>query len=196
MSCIAAATLASSGLLAQEIGGPFGLRRGFTQEQVIQIVGKSAVKETKDDTLRLRTVPKPHSGFEFYSLIFSPKEGLLKIIAYGNDITTNGFGEAVQGDFSEIRSAIAQTYGKPEADMDFLRAGSIWKEPEDWMMGLLKDERTLVAVWEKALPNRIHDVVLKAGALSREKGFLKLTYEFDGWNEYVDALRKKAGTVF
>jgi hypothetical protein len=80
--------------------------------------------------------------------------------------------------------------------MDFLRAGSIWKEPEDWMMGLLKDERTLVAVWEKALPNRIHDVVLKAGALSREKGFHKLTYEFDGWNEYVDALRKKAGTVF
>jgi hypothetical protein len=38
--------------------------------------------------------------------------------------------------------------------------------------------------------------VLEASALSREKGFLKLTYEFDGWDEYVDALKKNEGTVF
>jgi hypothetical protein len=178
------------------VSGPFGLRRGMTQEQVIQVVGKGAVKEAKDDTLELLTVPKPHPAFEFYQLIFSPTGGLLKIIAYGNDITTNGFGERVHDSFIEIRDAISEVYGQPEGTLDFLKAGSIWNEPEYWMMGLLKEERTLATNWQKALPNRIYGIVLDAKALSTEKGFLHLVYEFDGWNEYVDAKKAKAGTVF
>lgn len=75
--------------------GPFGLHRGMTQEQVIQIVGKGAISEAKGDTLRLLRVPKSHPAFGLYSLIFSPKDGLLKIVAYGNDIRTNAFGEAI-----------------------------------------------------------------------------------------------------
>ena len=193
---VAAIVLASSSLFAQEIAGPFGLRRGMTQEQVIQIVGKGAAKETKGDTLQVWTVPRPHPAFEFYLLIFSPKDGLLKISAYGNDIKTNGFGASVRTSFIEIRDAISQTYGQPEFTSDFLRSGSIWKEPEDWMMGLLKEERILAALWEKALPNRIHGIGLEAVALSTEEGFLRLGYEFDGWHEYVEAKKKEAGAVF
>jgi hypothetical protein len=185
--------------LAQETSGPFGLRRGMTQEQVIQIVGNGAVKETKGDTLVLLTVPKPHPDFELYSLIFSPTDGLLKVMAIGKDISTNGFGEAVRSSFREIRNALLQTYGKPNPDLDFVRAGSIWKEPEDWMMGLRKDERYLESAWQEEklpLPNQIHVIVLEAKALSTEKGFLELSYEFNGWDAYLDALKKKASTVF
>jgi hypothetical protein len=196
LSLIAFGALATA-VFAQETGGPFGLRRGMTQDQVTQIVGKGAVKDTKGDTLRLLTVPKPHPAFEFYSLIFSPTDGLLKIIAYGNDIRTNGFGEAVRSSFTEIRNALSQTYQKPDVDLDFVRAGSIWKEPEDWMMALLKEERDLASAWEKRpLPNHINDIVLEAKALSQEKGYILLTYEFDGWAAYVDSVKKKAGTVF
>jgi hypothetical protein len=196
----AAAVLAlasSASLFAQDVSGPFGLHRGMTLEQVIQIVGKGAVKETKrDDAVQLSTVPKPHSAFEFYVLIFSPKDGLLKIGAIGHDINTNGFGEAVHDSFVEIRDAISQTYGQPEHNFDFLQSGSIWKEPEDWMMGLLKEERTLAANWRTALPNRINLILLEAKASSTEKGYLSLGYEFDGWHEYADAIKKKAATVF
>jgi hypothetical protein len=195
--------MVASGVLAtvafaQNTSGPFGLRKGMTQQQVIEIVGKSAVKETKgDDTLRVLTVPKPHPAFEFYSLIFSPTEGLLKITAYGNDIRTNGFGEKVHDSFSEIRGALSDTYEKPDGDMDFLQSGSIWKEPEDWMMGLLKEERHLASIWQnRPLPNHIHDIEIEAKALSQEKGYIILTYEFDGWDAYVDAKKKQAGTVF
>jgi len=129
-------------------------------------------------------------------LIFSPKDGLLKIVAYGNDIKTNGFGEAVHDSFLEIRDAISQTYGQPEFTLDHVRAGSIWKEPEDWMMGLRKEERELTTVWSKNLPNQIQDIVIEAIALSTEKGYLRLSYELDGWDQYVDTLKKRAGTVF
>jgi hypothetical protein len=183
---------------AQETTGPFGLHRGMTKEQVIQVVGKGAVKEMKTDadTLRLNRVPKSHPAFEFYSLIFSSKDGLLKIVAYGNDIPTNAFGEAVHDSFIEIRDAISQTYGQPEFTLDFVKAGSIWTDPQDWMMALLKKERELSAVWEKNLQSHLHGIVIEADALSQEKGYLKLNYEFDGWDEYVDAQKKKAGTVF
>jgi hypothetical protein len=181
---------------AQETSGPFGLRRGMTQAQVIQIMGTDSVRQMDSETLRLRTVPKPHSAFEYYSLLFSPKDGLLKIVAYGNEITTNVFGEAVHRSFIDIRDAVSQTYGQPVNTLDYVKDGSIWKEPEDWMMGLLKDERMLMSGWVKALPNGIHDIYLEAKALSREKGFLILGYEFDGWQEYVDMKKKAAGTVF
>jgi hypothetical protein len=181
---------------AQQSNGPFGLHRGMTQQEVIQIIGKDAIKETKGDIVRLIRVPKPHSAFESYDLIFSPKDGLLKIIALGIDIRTNGFGEAVHQAFKEIRDAVSQSYGKPDIDLDYLKDGSIWKEPEDWTMGLLKDERTLACAWKMALPNRNYGVVLEAKALSNAKGYLTLMYEFDGWNEYVDSLKKKAGAVF
>jgi hypothetical protein len=170
----------------------------MTQEQVIQMVGKSAIKETKGDDpqqLTLLTVPKPHAAFEMYSLLFSPKEGLLKLTAYGKDIRTNGFGEAVRDAFMEIRDAVANTYGQPET-LDFVRSGSLWHEPEYWMMGLLKDERTLDAFWKKEIPNGICDIDLEAKAMSTEKGFLVLSYEFDGWSQYLDGVKKKQTTVF
>ena len=181
---------------AQETSGPFGLHKGLTQEQVIQIVGKGAVKEVKDDNLRLFTVPKPHSVFEFYSLTISPKDGLLKIVAAGKDIKTNGFGESVHSSFIEIRDAISETYGQPKVTLDTLNTGSLWVETQYWMMGLLKGERVLGSLWGKALPNSIDGIALEGKALSLEKGYLVLTYEFDGWKEYADMLKKKAATVF
>jgi hypothetical protein len=95
----------------------------MTQEQVIQIVGKDAVKEAKGDVLRLLAVPKSHRAFDEYSLIFSPNDGLLKIIAYGKDIRTNGFGDAVHDSFVEIRDAISTTYGKPYGTLDSVKTG-------------------------------------------------------------------------
>jgi hypothetical protein len=172
------------------------LHRGITQEQIIQVVGKKAVVEIKDDTLVFSTVPRPHPAFESYVLVFSPKDGLLKILAMGPDIRTNGFGEVIHDSFVEIRNAIAQTYGQPDNIIDSVRAGSIWTEPEDWMMGLYKGERGLACGWGHALPKGLSLIMLSAAAASVEKGYLRLTYQFDGWSEYAEAKAKKAGTVF
>jgi hypothetical protein len=38
--------------------------------------------------------------------------------------------------------------------------------------------------------------MIKAKALSTEKGYLVLSYEFEGWDEYLDAKQKKADSVF
>ena len=185
----------SSSLPAQEIKGPFGLCRGMTQEQVIQVVGKGAVMEAKGADLMLSTVPKPHPAFSSYSLSFSPRDGLLRIVALGKNIRTNDFGDALRSSFVEINDTISQTYGQPTITLDHVRAGSIWNQPQDWMMGLVQKER-LVARWKTALPNRIHEIRLQAIGITPGLGYLGLGYEFEGWDEYDAAAKKKAGTVF
>ena len=63
--------------------GPFGFEYGMTREQIIKLIGKQAVKETKGDTMDVTTAPKPHPAFERYILIVSPDKGLLAVSALG-----------------------------------------------------------------------------------------------------------------
>ena len=133
---------------------------------------------------------------------FSPKDGLLLIVAFGPGIRTNGFGEAVHDSFLKIHDALSKTYGQPDGTVDRVKDGSIWAEPQGWMMGLLKEERELLALWSKSvfstkkLPNRISGIVLEAKATSTEQGFLQLSYQFDGYDEYLHAKNEKADSVF
>jgi hypothetical protein len=182
----------------------------MTRAQAIELVGKNAVKQDKDEVLVLTTAPRPHGAFEVYSLAFSPKEGLLRIRAVGRDIRSNDFGSDVRDGFTGLMEAVSTTYGTPRL-FDFLQSGSMWNEDREWMMGLLKKERTLQAVWcfagradasagvctqSSPLPNHITLVYLKAEALSTGVGYLTLEYEFEGWDKYVDAMKAKAGAVF
>ncbi len=187
--------LASTSPSPETSGAPFGLHRGMTQDQVIRIVGEGSVEAALDDTMLFRVVPKPHPAFESYALMFSPKNGLLKTVAIGKDIRTNGFGGAVHTSFIEIQNVIAETYGQPDIKVDYLMAGSNWRDHKDWMTGLFKEERTLATAW---LPSREwgYGIVLAARALSSDMGRLELAYEFDGWEQYLDAVKKKAGAAF
>ena len=80
-------------------------------------------------------------------------------------------------------------YGSSKKYNYYLRRGSIWNEPRDWMMALQKKERTLVTYWtadEKSnLPSDIKAIALRAFALGSEKGYLKLVYEFPNFGECV-----------
>lgn len=178
---------------------PFGFHRGMTRAEVIKAVGAASIdtKHSQGDFLSVSTAPKPYSAFEAYNLWFSPSQGLLKISAIGKTIQTNRFGEQIRVAYGEISKALRATYGEPEV-LDFLKTGSIWKEPEDWTMGLLKEEREYSEYWSK-YSLKLADmsgIVLEALALSDERGYLIVSYEFEGWEEYVEAKKADAGKVF
>jgi hypothetical protein len=94
-------------------------------------------------------------------------------------------------------------YGQPSNSADFLRSGSIWREPEDWMMGLTKKERTLATWWvalsrngqNVSLPHQITGILLDTTGLGPSKGCLFLSYEFQGFAEYIDRRRDIESTV-
>jgi hypothetical protein len=177
--------------------GPFGLHRGMTKEQVIQLIGRGAITQQANDMIAFSTVPKPHPEFRRYLMWFSPSEGLLKIGAFGAPISTNGYGWEVRQGFARVLDALRRTYSMPQ-EYDFLLAGSIWKEPQYWMMGLLKKDRSLTAIWNRSFvaSNELEGIALQALAASSSEGYLLLSYEFEGWEAYRDAKVANAGEVF
>ncbi|MGE5570922.1 MAG: hypothetical protein ACM3S5_17955 [Rhodospirillales bacterium] len=178
--------------------GPFGFRPGMTRDEVIRLVGTGVVEKTEDpDDLLLKTAPRPHSSFENYLLTFSRDRGLVWLKAIGRNIRTSSYGNELQVEFRAVREAISGNYGEAKT-YDFLRAGSIWDEPRDWMMGLLRKERILTAYWldRSRLSNHVQGIRLEAKALSTGQGYLVLTYEFEGWNEYIATKKAEESSVF
>ena len=171
---------------SQDKSGPFGFEAGMTMEQIIEIVGSAAIKETTGDTTIFSNAPKADPIFESYALRISPEHGLLKIVALSKNINTNGFGNELKSAFKDIRAAFAKIYGRPVHEMDLLTNGSIWTGPDDWMTGLLKGERVFGCNWiDIPLPNKINVIRIDATAKSKEIGCLYLTCEFEGYNAYM-----------
>jgi hypothetical protein len=155
--------------------GPFGSEYGMTKEQIIAAVGQSAVEHHADepgDILTLTTAPKPHPDFIEYMVMVSPTQGLMKILAFSETIKTSQYGEGIKNKFGEIQKLLTKTYGSSDNTFDVLRAGSIWEEPQHWMMGLLKKERSLETVWHPKSTNHIVLLFLEAKASSTETGYL------------------------
>ncbi len=162
--------------------GPFGLEAGLTQKNIEDMIG--AKLKPLPDSVNLYTsdkLPKQNADFEMYGLLISPKAGLCQIRALGKNIDTDSYGLALKSKFEELSNSLSSLYGKAETT-DLLLAGSIWKEPQDWMMGLNKKERFLSATWKGAketpLKNNIDTISIEARANSSSKGYIYLQYSF------------------
>lgn len=162
--------------------GPFGLEAGLTQKNIEDMIG--AKLKLLPDSVNLFTsdkLPKQNADFEMYGLLISPKAGLCEIRALGKKIDTDSHGLALKSKFEELSSSLSSLYGKAEST-DALLAGSIWKEPQDWMMGLNKKERFLSATWkgtkETPLKNNIGTISMEARATNSSKGYIYLEYSF------------------
>jgi hypothetical protein len=153
---------------------PFGFKAGMTKAQITALLGES-VKQDNGDLLVLTSAPKPHPDFECYLVCVSASKGLAKVSAVSKDIESNSFGGPLKEKFAETRKALESKYGKATTVVDGLLDGSIWDEPEDWMMGLANEERTLNALWEQLAGVGI---ALLAGASSSSQGNLTVQYEF------------------
>jgi len=163
-------------LSSSAIAGPFGLEMGMSLKEIGGTPENIAYGKYK-----LTSVPKPHSAFEFYVIQVAPNSGLCWIKAIGKDIATSSYGLELKSEFSEMEKKLEGTYGKHKI-MDFLMPGSIWNEPNEWMMGLIKKERVLMALWDKkegsALPANLETVALIASPSSRDKGYISIEYLF------------------
>lgn len=171
--------------------GPFGLDMGMTLAQIQQKTGKVPVL-SQDDLYEI-VPPNANNLFESYMVRVHPKYGIYSIRAIGKDITTTGYGYEVKSTFNDLVASIGKSYGKYKK-FDYLQARSIWDEPNDFMMGLVRKERTLAAFWDKeeqsTLPNDISEISVAAYGLSSSKGYIVLIYNSP--NKVIIDAEKKA----
>ena len=102
----------------------------MTKQQVIVRVGKEAVIDEKPDSLgglalHLRTVPKPYEAFGEYLLLFSDSDGLLKVLAFSRNIDTARDGTELRREYDSLKGPLSTSYGLPNTDVDYLKAGSL-----------------------------------------------------------------------
>jgi hypothetical protein len=165
---------------------PFGFRPGSSRSEVITLLGASNVEVRDTGWCLTKKAPKPHPLFENYRLLFSPKRGLVKMFAMSQNIPTSPYGAELTEMFTKVRDQLKPAYGKYES-FDFLRPGSIWNEKRDWMMGLVKKERTLACFWRRetgaSLDDSTVEVRLEAHGLETDMGMLTVQYEFAGFKE-------------
>jgi hypothetical protein len=170
---------------------PFGFEYGMSKEQIIKLLGSESLVKAEGDTYQFSKAPIQNDAFEFYMLTISPEKGLLKVAAVSKDIDTNVYGDDLLREFAGINRVLSKTYGQGE-EFDYLKAGSIWSEDKQWMMALLRGEREFARAWEFLIPtDHVTVMLLQAKALSPERGYISLSYEFEGFEQYVEAEKTK-----
>ena len=169
--------------------GPFGLAQGMT---LAQIGGKP--EKIAPGKWRLASVPKPHSAFDEYIVQIGPTSGLCWIKGIGKTIKTSAYGSEVRGHFTDLKERLSTNYGKSK-DIDRLLSGSIWNDPRDWMMALLKKERLLLSVWDHesgaTLNSDLKSVGLVASALGTEEAFISVEYSFSNEDKCEAEIKKE-----
>lgn len=163
--------------------GPFGLESGLSKKNIEDMTGEELKPyEGMPNLYTVKSPPKKNAEFEGFGLLISPKSGLCQIRALGKNIDTDSYGLALQSKYKELLDSLSSIYGKPKST-DFLLSGSIWKEPQDWMMALNKKERFLSAQWEGSpatpLKNKLASVSMEARANGSSEGYVFLQYDFD-----------------
>ena len=166
------------------VAGPFGLQMGQSLADLRKHSEVTAGE--RQHIYSMKKAPVSHPDFPELDLIVTPSHGLCKIAAWTGNIKTSAYGTELQTVFTRVQGALSAKYGKAEKTYDFLRVGSIWKEPQDWMMGLLKKERIIGTFWiseSEVLPDNLKLIHLDVKALSTDTGEIGLIYEFTNANE-------------
>lgn len=163
---------------------PFGLFMGMQLTDFSQ-----PLREVAPFKFSLDVAPKPHPAFSLYLLQITPKHGLSWIKAIGHDVKTSSYGLELKGAFDAMEVKLKNTYGLNTRN-DFLMPGSIWDEPKDWMMGLLKNERVLSCVWNAKsgakLTEALESIYLGVSGADSDTGYIALEYTLKS-NVHSDA---------
>ena len=180
---------------ASNLPTPFGFRYGSSKDDIIKQLGGSSVVKTSGNQVTFKTAPSPHPEFDLYNLIFSPRQGLLKVVAYSKDIQTSDDGSELRDAFDRLKSGLETKYG-PSKKVDSCKGSDVDCESQFYMMQLMEKNRSLFALWADSPSAGNTGIVIEARALGINKGFIAITYEFPGWDQFVDEQDSKKNSVF
>ncbi len=178
---MAAALVATS--LPAKAQEAFGIRMGQAT---------STLKVLKHPTATIYEVapPRPNDEFDSYMVVATPASGVCKVAASGKDIPDDNYGLEVRSHFDRFEAILNSKYGRGKK-FDFLHAGSIWDEPNDFSMALKKKERSLSKFWDReegsTLPLGLRSVSLQAKSVVMGTNYLSIVYEFDNLDSCMAA---------
>lgn len=184
-----------SGLL---FAGPFGIDMGMTLEELKQ-QNMNPEKTSSSDGYYLVEPPKTHPNFEMYLVRLYKDKGVFWIKAIGKDISDSGYGSSTKSEYEKIEGQLNKSYGVG-SEIRILLPGTIWDEPEDFLMSLRRGERAYATKWSiennNNLESPIDRIFLGLNARYSDTGYLVLEYYSNKHEEYTQLIEDEAASVF
>ena len=181
-----AATTAPPGAPSDLGTATFGFYAGETRDQIIAAIGKDNILKQQGDILEVAAAPKPDLNFDSFLLIVGRDTGLVKLIASGKDIEGDPAGHQMKVAFTSMKTDLSKGYGDPSDNFDFLDVKATHRSPNQFMLSLTNNERSLAAYWtKKDFGNQISSISLSGNGLGDDTGYLSVEYEFAGYHAYL-----------
>ncbi|WP_369927821.1 hypothetical protein [Leisingera sp. XS_AS12] len=168
MTCLSGLTLAFA-IGSHVTADPFGID---LQADTPQSLG---CKHVEGLNHYCATLPHSHPDMTGYILRYHDELGYCSIMASGKEISTNRFGASLRAQFEAIKEQLSLKYGEPGVSDDLMK-GSVWTAPEDWMIGLMKKERYLNALFLPGEESPFEAIRLQTSATGLEKGRVSVLY--------------------
>jgi len=185
------------GLSINIFAGPFGIDMGMSLEEVTKI-SKIEPVSIGDDAY-LITPPNTNNLFEMYMVKIHHLHGVYLIKAIGVDISVTGYGDELKLEFNKLVQNLEKNYGKYKK-IDYLKRGSIWKDADDFMMGLLKGDRSLIVSFDKeskaTLPSDLKEILVGVSAKNQNTGYILLEYYSTKYDIITKEIEEKQNNVF
>ena len=161
--------------------GPFGFDIG---NKLSDYPNVEFTKTDKASWYIAENVPTPNKLMTVYAVRATENSGICFIKAMSKTIKTSKYGTELNTQYENVRKSLANKYKFDfrEEKTNFLMSGSLWDDPQYYMMGLLKEERFKFSKFvAKDSANKIQSIFLGQNAESTESGYLAL--EYSGKNE-------------
>jgi hypothetical protein len=180
-SCALVATAATGLGSAQQtdkipgaVTAAFGLKMGMTLAELKAITTFNPVQKTSGG-YQAESLPNGDAAeFRSYGFFVSPKQGLCKVFGIGKTVDTGSDGSDLRMVFQRVEDRLKAKYGPPTLAADYLNSGSIWHEPNEWMMALKLKERQLATFWQYESGS----IEVIANSVGSNQGWVMLQYEF------------------
>lgn len=172
---------------ASALAQAFGIQQGMSVDKldVVQDLGTGQY---------VVNVPKPHSEFETYVVSASDAEGVCLVRGVGRNHDNDRYGQSVRTAFGKLEGALEDQYGD-FTKRDFLNAGALWDETDEWVMAIRQNERVYQSVWQAQfgsdLPDSVVEIILNVDAVSGSSAWIGLQYRlanFDECQQELEAL--------
>jgi hypothetical protein len=160
----------------------FGFHRGMTKDEVVRLLGKSAVTGLTRDSLggyelTVNTAPKPYSLCTEYDLRFSPREGLLAVSCSSDPAPDLDDWKVLLAIFESVKVDLTLAYDSPLNAFDGPAPSKY--NPETLMHR---------ASWGDSSGT----FVTLAGFANQNGTYrINLSYLFKGWFQYFDRIHPK-----
>ena len=154
---------------------PFGLEWGLSKEQVAAMGVKLTPNESVKGAYTAKNLPKKLSDGEDYGLLFMQGLGLVKIFALTSDITGDLYGSKGKERYSQLKTAIANKYGKPDYEREW--TVSVADSDKFYQCLARNDCGSWLSYWGDPENATDGTILLRIRGLSRGTGFIHLDYE-------------------